>query len=217
MHSDMDSDDPVSGQHHDRCTVLLVCIVSSLVVCANADNYAVDVVGELEHVSLSWIEGWSCPSSSTFASRSDVDIDTGIPVTSPPLQAVHDNVSVVVYASNLTSVNASTPCFIHDNTTRICLCGNGIANHVRESSVAARCGGSAYRGFHIPTPAELLDGKQHNLYAFAIVAPPPKASDADVPTWASPLSRPREFRGRDIDPSTLVLLGSPFSFNSRVL
>ncbi|HLD04410.1 MAG TPA: LamG domain-containing protein, partial [Candidatus Nanoarchaeia archaeon] len=46
--------------------------------------------------------------------------------------------------------------------------GSTEANTVRESAVAAQCGGNANHGFYFPTPSYLKDGLSHLIYAHAI-------------------------------------------------
>eukprot|EP00040_Diaphanoeca_grandis_P015803 m.81061 g.81061 ORF g.81061 m.81061 type:complete len:584 (-) comp25380_c0_seq1:333-2084(-) len=120
-------------------------------------NSESSVNGALEHVSLAWVEGWSC-------------------ISTNPTR----NVSVELYAEG---VQGDSYCRQYNGIT-LCRCGQGIAMHLRELGVAKQCGGSAWKGFHIQTPKILVDGVTRNIYVFPVNSTIPLGSaysfDSDV-------------------------------------
>eukprot|EP01052_Picozoa_sp_SAG31_P023881 SAG31_NODE_1996_length_6700_cov_4.398424_2_plen_568_part_00 len=145
-----------------RWTAALVrlTVILSIAACARAP-YGVArgtnvVAGALEHVSLAWIEGWACN-----------PLDTA------------QNLTVDIYASAVERTGSSH-CVQRAGAT-LCHCGTAVARHLREQGVATQCAGTAWKGFHLETPPALLDGVQHNVFAF---------TGADS---ASPLGAPFSF------------------------
>jgi hypothetical protein len=104
-----------------------------------AEQTAAAAVGAVEHVSLAWIEGWSCD----------------------PAELAR-NISVEFYVDG---VSGDGHCIQH-GVARLCRCGSAVAQHLREQAVAAQCGGTAWKGYHAPTPAALLDGVRRDVYVF---------------------------------------------------
>ena len=101
----------------------------------------VPVVGALDHISLAWIEGWACN-----------------------LQDTNQNITVQIFATGLNPISSSH-CIQYAGAT-LCRCGSVTAQHLREQGVANRCAGAAWKGFHLKTPATLLDGVSHDVFAF---------------------------------------------------
>jgi hypothetical protein len=97
--------------------------------------------GALEHVSLAWIEGWACN----------------------PMDPAQ-NITVEIFASAVEPTD-SNRCIQHSGA-RLCHCGVAVARHLREQGVANQCGGAAWKGFFLETPPVLLDGVEHDVFAF---------------------------------------------------
>src|SRR5215510_854116 len=68
------------------------------------------------------------------------------------------------YACN--PANPTTAATVHFFGVGFVPLGTGLANFNREDAVGTACGGNVAHGFRVQTPAALLDGLDHWIYAY---------------------------------------------------